>query len=135
MCNAGNGRMLCVFCNLQRSKWLSTCLLKETAFPPLSGFHFGSLGCLTCCGGRKGSNDEAISSRVSLFWNIFAFHQGSSWLRWLLIKWQKREKLSGSIYYVSLCHEYDSKAPLWVWWTYFWRFLRPKYSQANQISS
>lgn len=31
-----------------------------------------------------------ISSKVSLFLNIFAFHQGSYWLRWSLIKWQER---------------------------------------------
>lgn len=47
----------------------------------------------------------------------------------------KREKLSGSIYFVSPFHEYYSKAPLWVWWTSFWSFLRPRYSQANQIPS
>ena len=90
MCNAANGRVLCVFCNLQSRKWLSTCLLQDTAFPPLSQYQFASVGPLACCDGRKGPKDKVISSRVSLFCNIFAFHQGFCWLRWLLIKWQKR---------------------------------------------
>lgn len=53
MCNAANGRVLCVFCNLQSPKWLSACLLQETAFPPLSHYQFGSVGPLACCERKK----------------------------------------------------------------------------------
>lgn len=42
-----------VFCNLQSPKWLSTCLLQETAFPPLSQYQFGSVGPLACCERKK----------------------------------------------------------------------------------
>lgn len=130
MHNAANGRVLCVVCNLQSPKWLSICLIQETAFPPLSRYQFGSVGPLTCREGRTGPNDKVISSRVSLFWNIFAFHQGSYCLRWLLIKWQKRYKLSGSLQCVPSTMNMIQRLPF-GFDELFGAFARLKYSQAN----
>lgn len=135
MHNAGNGRVLCVFCNLQSRKWLNTCLLQETAFPPLSGFQFGSVGYLACCEGRKGSNDKVISSRVSLFWNIFAFHQRAlTDLDGYSLSVKEREVVRIHLFRISLPWILFKSSPLGLM-NFFLEILRPRYSEANQIPS
>lgn len=103
---------------LQSSKWLSTCLLQGT--PSSSIMLSGLVSSAFCVLWR-----EERSKRDLFMWNVFAFQQGSCWLRWFAREVAKEKVVRVPALGIS-SQEYRG-----LRWRFFGVSVRLNFSKAN----